>query len=171
MKQGRLALVTFTLVAAGAFGGCLEAAQNLAAAAAEGAIGCIDGSGAQSQLGQFSYAGAASCKTANETHDFPNPSPYAEVQWGGAIARGSLAVVIRDGLDREVDRWEITAAEAGGAQGRTDAGFPTAEPLTGAWKIEMTFVDFTGTMGLQVKGSSVEESGLRAKVPPIGLAR
>lgn len=140
------------LLAPAMLAGCAETAQDAARAAID-AAGCADMSAAQSESSVFQYGGAASCKTAKETHAWANPGPYAMVQWGGAVVEGSIDVRILDAAGREVHAFTLTAASAEGEQTRTQAGFPSA-PGVATWTVELAFQDFTGTMGLQVMASA-----------------
>ena len=148
MSLGRLSVLALALVAPMAFAGCAELAQQAADAAVD-AAGCVDASGAQATDTGFQYGGAVSCKTASESYDWSNPSPYADVQWGGSVVSGSIGVRVLDSAGREVYTYDIDAASAEGAQARSAPGFPSV-PGVVAWTIELEFRDFTGAMGLQL---------------------
>lgn len=153
MGSGGSRVVVIILLAA-AFSGCVEAAQHLAGGAAE-AFACIDVAAAQSEPQVFQYGGAVACRTASERHAWSNPSIYADVQWGGALASGALSVRVLDAAGREVYAFELDdGGSTEGAQGRTAAGFPSMEPITDPWTVELEFTNFTGTMGLQLFASS-----------------
>lgn len=143
-----LAKLLTATVAALAFAGC--AGFEEAASAAIDAAGCADFSAAQATTDVFQYSGAAACKSGTESYEWPNPSPVANLQWGGAAATGSIEVRILDAAGREVGHFGIDGTTAESWEGRTDFGMPApvSPPMT--WTIEITFDEFTGTMGLQV---------------------
>lgn len=156
--KGRLLVV---LAAAALLAGCVAPQQAIRAGLglADGELVCADLSAATSRSGQFQYGGAVSCKTAEESHDFTNPSPYAQVQWGGTVVEGNLTVRILDAAGREVYQTTLgpsMGAEA--AQGATEIGVPSHPG--GRWSIELTFEGFTGTMGLQVQSSMGQAQSL-----------
>lgn len=148
MSLGRLSILVVALVAPMAFAGCAEMAEQAAGAAID-AAGCVDASAAQATDSGFQYGGAVACKTAQESYDWANPSPFADVQWGGTVASGSVGVRVLDSAGREVYAYDIDAASAEGAQARTAPGFP-GFPGVAAWTIELEFREFTGAMGLQL---------------------
>lgn len=164
MSARLLGLLVVPLV----FAGCITPEQMMGAAI--DAAGCLDVSAAQSRSAQFQYGGAVACKTADETHSWENPAPYASVQWGGTVLEGELTVRILDAADREVDSFTLgpeTAASA--AQGRSEPGFPSYP--TAPWTVELTFTNFTGTMGLQVFAAMPPsaDSGVGAEGAAAGL--
>lgn len=110
--------------------------------------GCIETAAAQSTPGSFQYGGTACSKDGMETHAWENVAPVANVQWGGSVASGSLAITILDSAGREVYTAALDAT-AEGAQGSSDPGFPSV-PGVASWTIQIAFQDFYGTMGLEV---------------------
>lgn len=168
MRQGSKRAAIALMAVTAALAGCADAARTMAEAAVD-AAGCIDVSAIQNTGGSFQYAGAVACKTASETFEWTNPSPAANIQWGGAVAGGTLAVSLRDALDREVAAFTLGGdAGAGGVQARSDFGFPTAPPFLGAWTIDLRYEAFAGTMGLQLTSFSGPAEDLRPS-PAAGL--
>jgi hypothetical protein len=116
-------------------------------------IRCTDTSAVDNQPGSFQYGGAASCKTKQETYQWSNTMPRAQISWVGTATKGSVSVEVFDGLDNLVHSFEVDAMGAQGASGQTDYGFPGPGPAPFMWRIEVEFHDFTGTMGLELSSS------------------
>lgn len=149
--RGRGSLVVLLVVAV-ALAGCVgEEARQLVQRMNE-SFECADATGVDNQLGGFSYAGAATCKSAMERYDWENPGPRASVDWGGAVESGYLNVTIYDSLDRVVHAFSLDGTGASGASGTTDLGAPG--PAMWTWTIEVEFDEFTGSMGLHVRSLS-----------------
>lgn len=128
-----------------AFSGCIGSNGELQRLAE--AVECMDASGVDNQVASFAYGGAVACKDEVETYGWENPGPRASVEWGGAVGNGTLDVTIMDGLDRVVYEATIDGG-AGGQSGTTDMGVPGP---SGQWTVELTFSNFTGTMGLSIE--------------------
>jgi hypothetical protein len=144
------ALTLALVVASAGLVGCVGAEQ--AAPAAAEAAECSDASGASSQPGSFSYGGAVSCKTDEESHSWDNQASQAQVKHGSSITQGEIHVTVEDAANRTV--YEATVDEEGqGRQTTTDRGLPSASGV-GEWTVALEFRNVTGTLGLELTSTS-----------------
>ncbi|MGB1586627.1 MAG: hypothetical protein ACPHID_06245 [Thermoplasmatota archaeon] len=110
--------------------------------------GCAGQSAVNNNTNNFSYAGQAAGWDDVETYTWKNTMGTASVSWGGQVAEGSISVTIKDAAGKQVF--------SRGLSGQSQEGFSgdTASGLAGDWTIKLTFQDYTGQMGLNVRAGA-----------------
>lgn len=110
--------------------------------------GCAGQSAVSNQTNNFSYAGQAANWDEVETYTWTNTIGTAHVSWGGQVAEGSISVTIKDAAGKQVFSRGLSGQSQEGFSGDSSAGAP------GDWTIKLTFQDYTGQMGLNIRAGA-----------------
>lgn len=110
--------------------------------------GCAGQSAVSNTTNSFSYAGQAAGWDDTETYTWKNTIGKAHVSWGGQIADGSISVTIKDATGKQVFSRGLSGTSQEGFSGDTGSGTP------GDWTIKLTFQDYTGQMGLNIRAGA-----------------
>ena len=98
------------------------------------------------QPNNFNLGGQAAGKDGTESWTWTNNFGSAQISWGGQVGDGKMMLTIEDATGQQVFTRSLSGQTQEGFDGSSQSG------AAGDWTITVSFEDFTGQMGLSIRG-------------------